>query len=175
MPALKKYSKKDFNKDLTKLKKLIGSYKGGSHSAHGELDGYSRASPGAPIQQAPITGGRKAKRPVKRPVKRSVKKSNTKKAVRSFTIVTVDGKKIPGGEGRYTNATAANKACSRALSKRNKNKLVLDIRETTAGSDKKVKCYDCSRTKLKTPLVIKRAGGVSYTVNYKTHIKERVK
>jgi len=183
MPS-KKYSNKDFKKDLTQLKNLIKKYKGGNVESH---DPYM--SPWGSVSSANATATRSNLGVKKAPVgvvggkpKRSVKRSSSKVERRSFTIVEVDNKKIPSGEGRYTikangnqtPANAASKACTRALSKRNKNKLVIKVRETTAGSEKKVKCYDCSRTKLKTPIKIDR-GGKTQVITHKTHIKERMK
>ena len=189
MPA-KKYSNKSFNKDLKHLKKLINSYKGGDPSSYdpfasmySDVEQSVQEHRNIPVKG--VVGGkpkRNVKRSVKKSVKRSVKRSVNKVPRRSFTIVEVDSKKIPSGEGRYTikesssqtPANAASKACTRALAKRNKNKLVIKVRETTAGSEKKVKCYDCSRTKLKTPIKIDR-GGTIQLITHKTNIKERVK
>ena len=196
MPS-KKYSKKDFNKDLNQLKKLIKSHRGGDSgsvssdpmphdtsqygNSYGNFDGTPTEHLTSPGLIGAIGGG-KAKPKTK--AKPKAKRSTVKADRRSFTIVEVDGKKLPSGEGRYTiplNGSqtpnnAAKNACSRALSKRNKNKLVIKVRETTAGSDKTVKCYDCSRTKLAKPLKIEREGSAPYFVYYTApKIKERVK
>lgn len=207
MPSRKKsrsrsksrYSKNAFHKDLKQLSSLVNQYKGGSAGVKAydpsglrwgktpqspnvaavnnlglnqpNLPGAQYGSYTAPVTGA-VTGGAKKKR------------STSKVELRSFTIVEVDKKKIPQGEGRYTikansNQTpsnAARKACTKALSKRNKNKLVIKVRETTAGSDKKVKCYNCSRTKLKTPIKIDRPGqNKPQIIEYKTNIKEVLK
>tara|TARA_B110000971_G_C20028422_1_gene510090 strand:- start:2400 stop:2957 length:558 start_codon:yes stop_codon:yes gene_type:complete len=185
MPS-KKYSKKDFNKDLNQLKKLIKSHRGGDSgsvssdpmphdtsqygNSYGNFDGTPTEHLTSPGPIGAIGGG-KAK-PKTKP-KPKAKRSTVKADRRSFTIVEVDGKKLPSGEGRYSKAS---NACSRALSKRNKNKLVIKVRETTAGSDKTVKCYDCSRTKLAKPLKIEIKGSPPYFVYYTPpKIKERVK
>jgi len=169
MPTKSKYSKKAFKKDLSDLTKLINSYKGGNVHPFDPMADVHES-----VAQKPVTGGK---------AKRSVKRSTKKEERRSFTIVQVDSKKLPSGEGRYTiksnsNQTpsnAARKACTRALAKRKTNKLTIHVRETTAGSDKKVKCYNCSRTKLKTPIKIERKGQPTQVITHKTNITERNK
>ena len=178
MPAKSKYTKKKFSKDLSDLTKLINSYKGGSVPVEGHdpmADTFGPVSGGKPK--------RSVKRSAKKVVKRSVKRSTKKEERRSFTIVQVDAKKLPSGEGRYTikanssqtPSNAARKACTRALSKRKTNKLTIHVRETTSGSDKVVKCYNCSRTKLKTPIKIERKGQPTQVITHKTNISERSK
>lgn len=201
-----RYSKNSFHKDLKQLSSLVNQYKGGSAGVKAfdpsglkwgktpqrpdaaavnnlglnqpNLPGAQYGSYTAPVTGA-VTGG--AKRPKKRSVAKRPKKSSAKVDRRSFTIVEVDNKKIPQGEGRYTIKTnsnqtpsnAARKACTKALSKRNKNKLVIKVRETTSGSDKKVKCYNCSRSKLKTPIKIDRPGqSKPQIITHKTTVKE---
>ena len=181
MPVTSKYSKKDFKKDLKELTHLINQYKGGSAQPYdpsnihyGNFDNNAKSTN---LGSNSVVGGVVGGKPKK------ASKSSKNVEHRSFTIIEVDNKKIPSGEGRYTikvNSTqtprnAAVRACSSALSKRNKTKLVLKLRETTAGSEKTVKCYECSKTKLKTPQVIKRKGSEPYTVYYKTNVIEKTK
>ena len=194
MPAKSKYTKKKFSKDLSDLTKLINSYKGGSVPVEGHdpmADTFGPVSGGKPKRSVKRSAKkvvkRSAKKVVKRSakkvVKRSVKRSTKKEERRSFTIVQVDAKKLPSGEGRYTikanssqtPSNAARKACTRALSKRKTNKLTIHVRETTSGSDKVVKCYNCSRTKLKTPIKIERKGQPTQVITHKTNISERSK
>ena len=195
-----KYTKKEFNKDLKDLTSLINQYKGGNpvsaYDPHGlkwnkvlpdknlanpvnslglNQPNMARATSGSFTGQVTgaVTGGKP---------KRSAKRSATTVERRSFTIVEVDSKKIPQGEGRYTckstqaRSSADRKACSRALAKRNKNKLKIKVRETTAGSNKDIKCYNCQRTKLKKPIEIKRKGSAKpILINFETTIKEVTK
>jgi len=129
MVKSKKYTNKDFHKDIRSLKALIDDFKGGA----------------------------------------------VKKNTRRFTIVEVNGKKIAGGEGSYTGAShsqAAKKACTRACSKRGKAKLQFALRETTQGSDKKVKHYTCERIKRKKPIVIKYKTGAVAKITHDTHVME---
>ena len=87
-------------------------------------------------------------------------KSSTEK--RTFKIVSVNGKKIPGGEGRYTgdnHSQAAKKACGKACVKRNAKKLRFELMETTRGSDRKIKSYDCERTKKRKPVIVRNKKG----------------
>lgn len=87
-------------------------------------------------------------------------KSSTEK--RTFKIVSVNGKKIPGGEGRYTgenHSQAAPKACNAACRKRNAKKLRFELMETTRGSDRKIKSYDCERTKKRKPVIVRNKKG----------------
>jgi len=190
MPAKSKYTKKKFSKDLSDLTKLINSYKGGSVPVEGYdqmSDTFGPVSGGKPKRSAKKVVKRSVKKVVKRSakkvVKRSVKRSTKKEERRSFTIVQVDAKKLPSGEGRYTikanssqtPSNAARKACTRALAKRKTNKLTIHVRETTSGSDKVVKCYNCSRTKLKTPIKIERKGQPTQVITHKTNISERSK
>jgi hypothetical protein len=184
MPAKSKYTKKKFSKDLSDLTKLINSYKGGSVQSHDPMaDTVGSVSGGKPKRSVKRSAKKVVKRSAKKVVKRSVKRSTKKEERRSFTIVQVDAKKLPSGEGRYTikanssqtPSNAARKACTRALSKRKTNKLTIHVRETTSGSDKVVKCYNCSRTKLKTPIKIERKGQPTQVITHKTNISERSK
>lgn len=186
MPAKSKYTKKKFSKDLSDLTKLINSYKGGSVPVEGHdpmADTFGPVSGGKPKRSVKRSVKKVVKRSAKKVVKRSVKRSTKKEERRSFTIVQVDAKKLPSGEGRYTikanssqtPSNAARKACTRALAKRKTNKLTIHVRETTSGSDKVVKCYNCSRTKLKTPIKIERKGQPTQVITHKTNISERSK
>ena len=114
---------------------------------------------------------------------RKTKKKSDNEPKRSFTIVEVNNRKLPVGEGRYSIKvgkgsphSAAKKACTNAMRKRKQTKLKIKVRETTAGSDKVVKCYDCSRVKRKTPIIIKYKGQKKpVTITHDTKIKEVTK
>lgn len=109
-------------------------------------------------------------------------KKNKDKDKRTFKIISVNGKKIPGGEGRYTgdnHSSVSRKACSAACRKRNVNKLNFELVETTRGSSRKVKSYKCERIKKKNPIVIKisdNKGDIkSYSVDYDVKVSENMK
>ena len=104
-------------------------------------------------------------------------KSSTEK--RTFKIVSVNGKKIPGGEGRYTgenHSQAAPKACNAACRKRNAKKLRFELMETTRGSDRKIKSYDCERTKKRKPVIVRNKKGKElYRSEYDVKVIEYTK
>lgn len=106
----------------------------------------------------------------------------SKKDKRTFKIISVNGKKIPRGEGRYTgdnHSSVSRKACNSACRKRNVNKINFELMETTRGSTRKVKSYNCERIKKKNPVLIKIAdnkGDIkSYSVDYDVEVSESKK
>ena len=104
-------------------------------------------------------------------------KSSTEK--RTFKIVSVNGKKIPGGEGRYTgdnHSKAAPKACNAACRKRKVKRLRFELMETTRGSDRKIKSYDCERTKKRKPVIVRNKKGKElYRSEYDVKVIEYTK
>lgn len=107
-------------------------------------------------------GGKKQKS------KKSTK--SKKKNLKRFQIIEVGGRKIKGGEGHYTgenHSSVKNRACNNACRKRGKKLLKVAIRETTRGSDHKVKMYECERTKKNKPIQVRNTKGkLLYTVKH---------
>jgi hypothetical protein len=108
-----------------------------------------------------------------------IKKDKNKK---TFKIISVNGEKIPGGEGRYVgenHSIVSRKACNAACRKRNVNKINFELMETTRGSNRKVKSYNCARIKKKNPVIIKlkddKGGIKSYSVDYDVEVSESIK
>ena len=143
----KKYSKKEFDKDLKELTKLINEFKTGG------------AKKKTKRSRKVSSGKRKS---TGRKVTRKRKTSKPKKDLRTFKIISINGKKIAGGQGRYTgenHSQAAPKACNAACRKKNVRKMNFELMETTRGSDHKVKRYDCERTKKNKPVIVKDKKG----------------
>lgn len=85
---------------------------------------------------------------------------------RTFTISNVVGTdgcatkfkiKGDGGHYRHSHASAARKACNQLCKLKNikgQCAMIITVRETTQGSDKKELTYKVNRIKLKTPVIL---------------------
>lgn len=96
----------------------------------------------------------------------ALKRKSTTSKVRTFVSVSSNGKET----GRYVSKTpagAAKKAGIRILKKRNQQSTTVTVRETTAGSKKRVYTYVVKSVKL-TPRKVVIRDGKRIVYQYKT-------
>ena len=89
-------------------------------------------------------------------------RSRSRKNLRTFTEVKNDGRYIS-----KTPAAAAKKAGRQLIKRSGRKGKIVSIRETTAGSAKKVFTYKVKKVKIKSPVVIDRKNGDSTIYKYK--------
>lgn len=111
---------------------------------------------------------------VTNPVTGEVKKSAKGIPLRSFALVSVDGKKVNRDAMYCSNPSGCAKKLFNAWCDDNKKttcpKVVVCIRESTRGSLQKEYKYDCKRVKLDKPIVTNN-GTYKYTTECKAHKK----
>ena len=124
------------------------------------------------IKRVPLSQPMKIKLPDGKEIEYTTRNEITKET-RFFTLISYGSTKTK--QGRYTGQFPKS-ACSKAFTRlcrsglvKNNKKIIITIRETTRGSDKKTHSYECIRQKLSNPQNI-QIGGASITYQHKNII-----